>query len=85
VDRNRLDADPDPDLNFHVDFDPDPDPDWHQNNTVTDPHADPSPSFTHITQHCHFTLFNHSHQCQMYDSFPKFWIAYLNFFYSLFK
>jgi hypothetical protein len=26
--------------------DPDPDPDWHQNDA--DPHADPTPSFTHV-------------------------------------
>ncbi len=46
VDRHRFNADPDP--NFHVDADPDQDPDpvRHQNNT--DPHADPTPSFTHV-------------------------------------
>jgi hypothetical protein len=46
VDRHRFDADPGP--NFHVDADPDPDPDpdWHQYDAY--PHADPTPSFTHI-------------------------------------
>jgi hypothetical protein len=29
---------------FH--FDGDPDPDWQQNNT--DPHAEPTPRFTHV-------------------------------------
>jgi hypothetical protein len=38
------DADPDP--NFQVDADLDQDPDWHKK--YADPHADPSPSFTHV-------------------------------------
>jgi hypothetical protein len=48
VDRHRFNADPDSDPNFHLDADPDQDPDpvRHQNNT--DPHADPTPSFTHV-------------------------------------
>jgi hypothetical protein len=29
-------------------FDADPDPNWHQNDTGTDSHADPIPSFTHV-------------------------------------
>jgi hypothetical protein len=41
VDRHRF-AEPDP--NFHVDADPDPDPDQHD----AYPHADPSPSYTHV-------------------------------------
>jgi hypothetical protein len=44
VDRHRFDADPDP--NFHVDAVPDSDPDWHENDA--DPHADPTPNFTHV-------------------------------------
>ncbi len=76
MDRHRFDADPDPDPNFHVDASPgpgpDPDPDWHQNYAV--PHADPTPSFTHVgksdfsyfwSQHCHITMFHLSHKCQM--------------------
>ncbi len=48
MDRHRFKADPVPDQNFHVDADPDRerDPDWHQNNA--DPHANPTPSFTHV-------------------------------------
>ncbi len=50
MDRHRYNADPDPDPNCHVDADADPDQDpdpvRHQNNT--DPHADPTPSFTHV-------------------------------------
>jgi hypothetical protein len=46
VDQQRFDADPDP--NFHVDAVPDSDryPDWQQH--VANPHADPTPSFTHV-------------------------------------
>jgi hypothetical protein len=56
VDRHRFDADPDPDPNFHVDASqgPDPDPDWHQNYAV--PHADPTPSFTHVGNLFFFTF-----------------------------
>jgi len=36
------DADPDPTFRF----DADPDPDWQQNNA--DPHAEPTPRFTHV-------------------------------------
>jgi hypothetical protein len=43
-DRHRFDADPNSTL--HFDADPDPVPDWHQNNA--DPHADPTPSSTHV-------------------------------------
>jgi hypothetical protein len=43
VDRHRFDADSD--LSFLVDDDPGPNPDCHQNDA--DPHADPTPSFTH--------------------------------------
>jgi hypothetical protein len=46
VDRHRFDADPDTVPNFQVDAGPDPDPNWHQNDA--DPHADPTPSFTHV-------------------------------------
>ncbi len=46
MDRHRFDADPDP--THHFDADPDPDPYWHQNNA--DPHADPTPSFTHVAK-----------------------------------
>ncbi len=35
-----------PDPNFHIYADPDPDQDWNQNDA--DPHADPTPSFTHV-------------------------------------
>jgi hypothetical protein len=35
----------DPDPNFNFDADPDPNTDWHQNDA--DPHAYPTPSFTH--------------------------------------
>lgn len=38
VGRNRFDP------NFH--FDAGPDPDWHQNDAK--PHADPTPTFTHV-------------------------------------
>ncbi len=56
VDRHRFDADPDPDPNFHVDASqgPDSDPDWHQNYAV--PHANPTPSFTHVGK-CDFFYF----------------------------
>ncbi len=50
MDQHCFDADPDLNLNFHVDAAPDPDPDpgpvWHQNDA--DPHANPTPSFTHV-------------------------------------
>jgi hypothetical protein len=65
VDQQRFDADPD--QNFHVDADPDPDPDWPQNNA--DPHADPTPSFTHVftllvpVLPLYRTMFYLSHQC----------------------
>ncbi len=52
VDRHRPDADPDPDPNFPVDADPDPDPDWNQIDT--DPHADPTPSFTPLRKSEYF-------------------------------
>jgi hypothetical protein len=39
-----FDDDSDTDPNFQVDADPDTD--WHQNDA--DPHADPTPSFTHV-------------------------------------
>jgi hypothetical protein len=45
VDRHRFDADPDQNFHFGADPFPDPDSDWHQNDA--DPHADPTPSFTH--------------------------------------
>jgi hypothetical protein len=45
MDRHRFYADLDP--NFHLDADPDPDPDWHQRDDA-DPHADPTPIFTHV-------------------------------------
>jgi hypothetical protein len=57
-----VDADPNP--NFHVDAYPDPDPDldsadWHQNEA--DPHADPTPSFTHAGKSEYFFVtFSHS-------------------------
>jgi len=54
MDQHRFDADPDPIPNFNVDADPDPDPDWHPNNGG--PHADPTPSFTHIENHYFFLL-----------------------------
>jgi hypothetical protein len=44
LDRHRSDADPEP--NFYFDADPNPDPEWQQNDA--DPHADPTPSFTHV-------------------------------------
>jgi hypothetical protein len=43
-DRQCYDADPDP--NFHFEVDPDADPGWYQ--TDADPHADPTPCFTHV-------------------------------------
>ncbi len=51
VDRHRYDADPNP--NFLVDLDPDPD--WHQNDAS--PHADPTPSFTHVGKSFIFYFF----------------------------
>ncbi len=42
MDRHRFDTDPDPDFQVGAD----PDPDGHQN--AAEPHADPSPSFTHV-------------------------------------
>jgi hypothetical protein len=58
VDRHRFDADPD--SNVHVDTDPDPDPDsdWQQN--IASPHADPTPSFTHLRKPEYFFSFIHS-------------------------
>jgi hypothetical protein len=54
VDRHRFDADPDP--NFLADADPDldPDQDWHQNDA--DPHANPTPCFTHVEKSIFFTF-----------------------------
>jgi hypothetical protein len=53
------------DLYFHFDADPDPVSDLHHN--VADPHADPTPYFTHVgkqsqknypySQQCQFTMF----------------------------
>ncbi len=63
VDRHRFDADPDP--NFHVDVDPDPDPDWHQNDA--DPHADPTPTVTHVGKCAFFTLKKY---LQVYNVLP---------------
>jgi hypothetical protein len=48
VDRHRFYADPNPDPNFHVDADPDPDPDPDCHQHAANPHADPTPSFTHV-------------------------------------
>jgi len=48
VDRNRFTAMPDPGPNFHVDADPDQDADPVRHQNYTDPHADPTPSFTHV-------------------------------------
>ncbi len=56
MDWHCFDADPNP--NFHVDADPDPDPEWHQNEA--DPHADPTPSFTHVGKLEYFFTFSHS-------------------------
>jgi hypothetical protein len=49
VDCHTFDANPD--SNFHVDADPDPE--WHKKA----PHADPSPSFTHVGNSGFFLLF----------------------------
>jgi hypothetical protein len=63
-------------MNFYVDADPDPDPDRHQNSA--DPRGDPTPSITlvrkseffyFVSQHCQFTMFYISHQCQMCHNF----------------
>ncbi len=53
MDRHRFDADLDPDPSFLIDVDPDPD--WHQNDA--DPHADPTPSFTHVGKSEYFVYF----------------------------
>ncbi len=66
VDRNRVDANPDPY--------------WHQKDS--DPHADPTTSFTDVGKsecfkyflslHCQFTMFYLSHQSQMVHNFQYF-------------
>jgi hypothetical protein len=57
--RHRSDADPDP--NFYFDTDPGPKPERHQNDA--DPHADPTPSFTHIGKPELFQTYIHSSAC----------------------
>jgi hypothetical protein len=53
VNRHRFYADPD--RNFHFDADPDPDPDWHQKDA--NPHADLTPSVTHVGKSNFFFYF----------------------------
>ncbi len=66
--------------NFHFDGDPDPDPDWHQNDS--DPHVDPTQSFTHcflliaILYHLHILIsfsLPHSPFC-VFRRFPLFFL-----------
>jgi hypothetical protein len=69
---------------------PPPNPDfWHQNNA--DPHADPTPSFTHNGKIWIFSPFSHSIatlqcsiilisvNCDLLFQYPVLWIAYWNF------
>ncbi len=65
-----MDADPGVNTNINFDAIPDPDPDLHQNDAI--PHADPTPSFTHIEKSIFLLLVTAlpvhsvyiSHQCQ---------------------
>ncbi len=77
MDRYRFDADSHP--NIHVDADPDPDsdPNWHH----ADPHADPTPSFTHfvkseffllLANDCQLTMFYLTRQRQICHNFQYF-------------
>ncbi len=76
VDQHCLDADSD----FHVDADPEPDQDpyWHQTMPILAQVLHMLENQIFLSQHCHFTVFYLSHQCQMCHILLVFWWACWN-------